>query len=285
MNAKIVLFLNLILFSSSISDINYNLNGIQNFRNKSLKILEQSPNLQLLNPISTQKITDEGINEIISFTFKPKNANFKQASFNLRENAEISSIKADFENRLNGTLINNNGITYIIDNNQINFKFTLTKNHEIKVFLNIEYKEKYNILYCEEPIYVQDIFSGQCKFNFILDSNFENLGLQDENFTQINETTYSYDHDCPSQIVSDYIRLTPSQISWKTYFEISLIPSEKMFNVNIIIPKYYLHYLNNNITKYNPKISLSKFDFNEGSNETHFIFNYIPEEKKNLNLN
>jgi hypothetical protein len=168
MNTKIVLFLNLILFSSSINDINYNLNGIQNFRNKSLKILEQSPNLQLLNPISTQKITDEGINETISFTFKTKNnANFKQASFNLRENAEISSIKADFENRLNGTLINNN-ITYIIDNNQINFKFYLTKNHEIKVFLNIEYKENYNLLYREEPIYVQDIFSGQCKFDFIL---------------------------------------------------------------------------------------------------------------------
>ena len=152
MYTLIILILILFISSKNIEKVN------SSYLNSSLELKQSDSNYQLLNPISIQTITEKGINEIISFTFKSfNNENIKKGIYNLRENAEMISINVDFEKRDNGKIIENDA-TYIINNNQIIFKFNLFKNQELKVTLNIQYKEKYNILYREEHIFCSRSF-------------------------------------------------------------------------------------------------------------------------------
>ena len=275
MYTLIILILILFISSKNIEKVN------SSYLNSSLELKQSDSNYQLLNPISIQTITEKGINEIISFTFKSiNNENIKKGIYNLRENAEMISINVDFEKRDNGKIIENDA-TYIINNNQIIFKFNLFKNQELKVTLNIQYKEKYNILYREEHIFVQEFFKGKCQFYFISDFKFKNLGLQYDSFIKINETTFKYDNDCPSTIIDDYLRLTPKKILWNTYFEISFIPKS---NINLIIPKYYFGGPNNDFTEYLAYTSIPHFDVEKESSDSHFIINYIPNRKKKFDF-
>jgi hypothetical protein len=64
MYTLIILILILFISSKNIEKVN------SSYLNSSLELKQSDSNYQLLNPISIQTITEKGINEIISFTFK-----------------------------------------------------------------------------------------------------------------------------------------------------------------------------------------------------------------------
>ena len=64
MYTLIILILILFISSKNIEKVN------SSYLNSSLELKQSDSNYQLLNPISYQTITEKGINEIISFTFK-----------------------------------------------------------------------------------------------------------------------------------------------------------------------------------------------------------------------
>ena len=64
MYTLIILILILFISSKNIEKVN------SSYLNSSLELKQSDSNYQLLNPISILTITEKGINEIISFTFK-----------------------------------------------------------------------------------------------------------------------------------------------------------------------------------------------------------------------
>ena len=145
----------------------------------------------------------------------------------------------------------------INEDNKIVVHTNLKENYELYIKIKMRHNVKNsvnsstnNFLYQMIMIYIPHDFEGAiCKYTFTSGSNSIIVGLQEDKFVQLNSNTYIYDGNCPSSYIIDYLRLTPYQVTWNVYNEISMSIIQIPSWVYIKVQKSYFDGSNYNFTK------------------------------------
>ena len=160
------------------------------------------------------------------------------------ENKEI--IPLDLH--VNNCSINGNNIvvhTNLKENYELYIKIKMR--HDVKNSVN---SSTNNFLYQKIWIYIPTFIDAICKYTFTSGSNSIIVGLQDDKFVQLNSNTYIYDGNCPtSYYIIDNLRLTPYQVTWNVYNEISMSIIQIPKLAYILVQKSYFDGSNYNFTK------------------------------------
>ena len=138
--------------------------------------------------------------------------------------------------------------------------------HDIRNSMNSETK---NFLYQMIWIYIPPNFNNDttCNYTFTTGSNSIIVGLQDDIFEQLNSNTYFYYGNCPSKSIIDNLRLTPYQVTWNAYNEITMSIIKNPERIYISTQKIYFDGSNFNFTtnelltskKENDSLKIDKF--------------------------
>ena len=107
-----------------------------------------------------------------------------------------------------------------------------------------------NFLYQNILIYIPPNFNNDttCNYTFTSDSNSIIVGLEDDKFEQLNSNTYFYYGNYPSNYIIDNLRLTPYQVTWNAYNEITMSIIKNPDMIYISIQKFYFGGSNFNFT-------------------------------------
>ena len=142
--------------------------------------------------------------------------------------------------------------------NNIVIHTNLTENFELYVKIKMRHEVRNamssatkNFLYQMIWIYIPTSFRGsKCKYIFKAGSNSTIVGLQDDIFELTDNNAYIYDNDCPSSsYLIDNLRLTPYQVTWNIYNEITMSIIEDPTYAYIRVQKSYFGGSNFNFTK------------------------------------
>ena len=150
----------------------------------------------------------------------------------------------------------------ITDNTyKFSYNYSLYKEEYIVINYKILITSKNpEILYRQESISVPKMyFGGFCDYKFILSDNYANLGLEDYNFTKESDKIYSYNGSCPSEQITDVVRMAPKESYWKADYGIYLETEEpNPNNITFLFPRVYRGGKNRNknykITSYENKV-------------------------------
>jgi len=198
-----------------------------------------SDNIKFIDPTSIITFSNEYILEEFSVRIKAIGANIKSITLpNMYVNTTILWYNMEIKNeneeiipldlQTNNCSINEYDNIFIETSLKINFVLyiKIQMRHIVKNYLNSETK---NLLYQLVWIYVPSIFNNDsiCHYTFTSDSNSFIVGLQNDIFEQLNSNTYFYYGNCPSSYIKDILILTPYQVTWNVYNEITMSIIEK----------------------------------------------------------
>lgn len=178
--------------------------------------------------------------------------------------------------------------------NNIVVHTNLTENFELYVKIKMRHIVKNcmssatkNFLYQYIWIYIPTSFSGsKCKYIFKAGSNSTIVGLQDDNFELTDNNAYIYDDDCPSSsYLIDNLRLTPYQVTWNVYHEITMSIIEDPTYAYIRVHKSYFGGSNFNFTKNELLTSKKEKDDLKIDNFYYLTFRNFQEKEGYFKLN
>ena len=213
-----------------------------------------------IDPTSILTFSNEYIFEVFSVRIKAQGGDISSVNLpNMYDNTSIlwcnMEIKDENEEIIPLDIHVNN--CSINDYNNIVIHTNLTENFELYVKIKMRHdvdnsmsSATKNVLYQMIWIYVPSSFKGEkCKYIFKADSNNIIVGMQDDKFDQINSSAYIYDDICPSTYYTDNLRLTPYQVTWNVYNEITMSIIENPSFAYIYVQKSYFGGSNFNFTK------------------------------------
>jgi len=174
--------------------------------------------------------------------------------------------------------------------NNIVINTNLAENYELYVKIKMRHDVQSitdNILLQKIVIYVPPIFGDtKCKYLFKSDSNSVIVGLVYDKFEQINSNTYIYDDNCPtSSEYYDLLRLTPYQVTWNIYNEITMSVIENPKAGYIKFQKAYFGGNNYNFTKNELLTSIKENDTLKIDKYYELTFRNFQEKEKYFKLN
>ena len=166
----------------------------------------------------------------------------------------------------------------------------LTENSELYAKIKMRHDAKGitdNILYQKIMIYIPTNFKGAtCKYLFKSSSNSVIVGMEYGTFDQIDRNIYFYDDDCPSSSSKlDLLRLTPYQVTWNAYNEITMSIFEKPKFAYISFQKTYFGGNNYNFTKNELLTSIKENDTLKIDKYYDLTFRNFKEKEEYFKLN
>ena len=239
-----------------------------------------SGNKKYINPTSILTFSNQYIFEEFSVTIKAQGGDLTNVKLiNMYDNTTILWYNMEIKNEneeivpldlhANNCSINEYNDIIINTNLEKNFELNIKikMRHDIKNSMNSETK---NFLYQMIWIYIPSTFNNDsiCNYTFKSDSNSIIVGLRDDKFEQLNSNTYFYYGNCPSfSFIKDNLRLTPYQVTWNVYHEITMSIIEKPYLARISVQKFYFDGSNFNFTtnelltskKENDTLKIDKF--------------------------
>ena len=197
------------------------------------------------------------------------------------ENEEIIPLDIHYNNcsinEYNSIVIHTN----LTENFELYLKIKMR--HDVKNAMNSATK---NFLYQMIWIYVPSSFGdAKCKYIFKAGSNSTIVGLQDDKFELIDNNAYIYDDNCPSSYYVDNLRLTPYQVTWNVYNEITMSIIENPSYAYISFQKTYFGGSNYNFTKNELLTSIKENDILKIDKFYDLSFRDFQEKEKYFKLN
>ena len=216
-----------------------------------------SGNKKYINPTSILTFSNQYIFEEFSVTIKAQGGDINNVNLtNMYDNTTILWYNMEIKNEneeivpldlnVNNCSINKYNDIIINTNLEINFELNI----KIKMRHDIKNSETKNFLYQKILIYIPPNFNNDttCNYTFTSDSNSIIVGLEDDKFEQLNSNTYFYYGNCPSKYIIDNLRLTPYQVTWNAYNEITMSIIKNPDMIFISIQKFYFGGSNFNFT-------------------------------------
>ena len=98
---------------------------------------------------------------------------------------------------------------------------------------------KKELYYKKQPIAIRKS-EGQCNYKFIIPENYKSLGLKNNKLKKDSEYQYSFSGNCPSEDITDEIRISPKKTYW-TVDASTKVESTNPFtkNVTLTMPRMY----------------------------------------------
>jgi hypothetical protein len=236
-------------------------------------------NKKYINPTSILTFSNQYIFEEFSVTIKAQGGDITYVNLlNMYDNTTILWYNMEIKNEneeivpldlhANNCSINDYNDIIINTNLEKNFELNIKikMRHDIRNSMNSETK---NFLYQMIWIYIPPNFNNDttCNYTFTTGSNSIIVGLQDDIFEQLNSNTYFYYGNCPSKSIIDNLRLTPYQVTWNAYNEITMSIIKNPERIYISTQKIYFDGSNFNFTtnelltskKENDSLKIDKF--------------------------
>ena len=246
-----------------------------------------------IDPTSTLTFSNENIFEVFSVRIKAQKGDIYSIYLpNMYDNTIILWYNMEIKNENDeiiplDTHVNNCSIN---EYNNIAIHTNLTENYELFVKIKMRHDIKSitdNILHQKIMIVVpSDFKNATCKYLFKSSSNSVIVGMTYGNFEQINSNAYIYDDNCPSSLVFDILRLTPYQVTWNVYNEITMSIIENPLYAFILVKKSYFGGSNYNFTKNELLTSIKENDtLKIDSSEYSVEFKNFQDKEKYFKLN
>ncbi len=213
-----------------------------------------------INPTSILTFSNDYIFEEFSVRIKAQDGDIYTIALpNMYDNTSILWYNMEIKNEIQEIIpldIYTNNIS-INEYNSIIVHTNLTENFDLYIKIKMRHdvdnamnSKTKNFLYQIIWIYIPSTFKDTlCKYTFKAHSNSIIVGLQNDRFDKKNSSAYIYDGICPSEYIMDNLRLTPYQVTWNVYNEITMSITEIPSFAFISVQKSYFGGSNYNFTK------------------------------------
>ena len=227
-------------------------------RDKDLNRRELSTGfVKYIDPTSILTISNEYIFEVFTIRIKAEGGDISSIHLpNVYDKTSILWYSMEIKNENEEIIPLDNHINNcsINEYNNLYIHTNLSENYELYIKIKMRHtilSIDNNFLFQKIMIYIPPNYNGAiCKYIIQADPNSIIVGWQNDNkFAQLNSSAYIYHDICPSSYYYDILRLTPYQVTWNIYNEITMSIIEIPSWAFISVQKSYFGGSNYNFTK------------------------------------